>query len=32
MTRSSFPSSYLVIHNETVVSLRLLSFCPITQK
>ena len=32
MTRFSFPSSYLVIRNETMVSLRLLSFCTITQK
>jgi hypothetical protein len=32
MTRSSFLSSYLVIHSETIVSLRLLSSCPITQK
>lgn len=32
MTRASFPSSYLVIHSETMVSLRLLSSCPISQK
>jgi hypothetical protein len=32
MTRSSFLSFYLVIHNGIIVSLRLLSSCPITQK
>ena len=32
ITRSSFLSSYLVIHSETMVSLRFLSSCPITEK
>jgi len=32
MIRSSFLSFYLVVHNGTIVSLRLLSSCPITQK